>query len=90
MARMVRKQIYIEERQDRLLKEQAEQTGMTESELIRHAITGAFDPDAEEAEVEFRIARMDAVFDRVAKQIEDAGIVLGRVDRVDGRNSGRY
>jgi hypothetical protein len=38
MARMVRKQVYIEEEQDALLKERARELGVTESEVIRQAI----------------------------------------------------
>jgi hypothetical protein len=35
---MIRKQVYIEERQDRLLKQRARQLGVTEAELIRDSI----------------------------------------------------
>jgi hypothetical protein len=38
MARMVRKQIYIEPEQDKLLKRRAKQLGVTESDLIRRGI----------------------------------------------------
>lgn len=38
MTRMVRKQIYIEPRQEALLKRLVRETGATESDLIRHAI----------------------------------------------------
>jgi len=38
MQRMVRKQIYISAEQDRLLKHQARERGVTESELIREGI----------------------------------------------------
>ena len=38
MAKMVRKQVYIEERHDRLLKERARKYRVTEAELIRRAI----------------------------------------------------
>lgn len=38
MARMVRKQIYIEPEQDRLLKRRARELGVTESDLIRGGI----------------------------------------------------
>jgi Arc/MetJ-type ribon-helix-helix transcriptional regulator len=38
MAAMVRKQVYIEPRQDELLKQAAVETGMTESEIVRQAI----------------------------------------------------
>jgi hypothetical protein len=38
MSVMVRKQIYIEPRQEELLKQAAAETGMTEAEIIRRAI----------------------------------------------------
>jgi hypothetical protein len=38
MAAMIRKQVYIEPRQNDLLKRWAAETGMTESEIIRQAI----------------------------------------------------
>jgi len=38
MVRMVRKQIYIEPRQEALLKRLARETEMTEAELVRRAI----------------------------------------------------
>jgi len=40
MARMVRKQVYIEAEQDALLKERSRELGVTEAELIRRAIGG--------------------------------------------------
>jgi len=38
MTTMVRKQIYIEPRQDELLKQWAEETGRSEAEIFRHAL----------------------------------------------------
>jgi len=38
MARMVRKQVYIEERQERQLKRRARELGVSEAELIRQGI----------------------------------------------------
>lgn len=38
MARMIRKQVYIDARRERLLKRQARQLGVTEAELIRRGI----------------------------------------------------
>jgi len=38
MSRMVRKQIYIEPEQERLLKRRAKELGVTESDLIRRGI----------------------------------------------------
>jgi hypothetical protein len=41
MARMIRKQVYIEPAQDTMLKERAKRLGVTESELIRRGIDEA-------------------------------------------------
>jgi hypothetical protein len=38
---MIRKQVYIEERQDRLLKHRARQRGVTEAAIIREALDRA-------------------------------------------------
>jgi hypothetical protein len=38
MNKMVRKQVYLEQRQDELLKRLAEESGVTEAEIIRDAI----------------------------------------------------
>jgi hypothetical protein len=38
MAKMIRKQVYIEPRQEALLKQLVRETGVTEAELIRQAI----------------------------------------------------
>ena len=38
---MIRKQVYIEERHDRLLKHRARQCGVTEAEIIREALDRA-------------------------------------------------
>ena len=38
MSTMVRKQVYIEPRQDELLKEWAEETGKSEAEIVREAL----------------------------------------------------
>jgi hypothetical protein len=38
MAQMVRKQIYIEQRQERVLKQLSEAVGVSEAEIIRRAI----------------------------------------------------
>ena len=65
MARMIRKQVYIEPRQDRLLKERAKRYKVTEAELIRRSIdqalasgaVGVGDPAAWK-ELKRRIARL--------------------------------
>ena len=38
MAKMIRKQVYIEPEQDERLKEWAEETGKSEAEIIRQAL----------------------------------------------------
>ncbi|MPY87365.1 MAG: hypothetical protein GEU99_05540 [Luteitalea sp.] len=52
MSRMVRKQLYIEKRQDDMLKRRAKAQGVTEAELVREALDApvlpasrAFHPD---------------------------------------------
>ncbi len=67
MSRMIRKQVYIESRQDATLKQQARALGVTEAEVIRRAIDcqmtsvrlGARDPKAWEREKAF-IAKLMA------------------------------
>lgn len=49
MARMVRKQINIEERQVEILKTWMRRTGRSESDLIRQAIDDAYDPETADA-----------------------------------------
>jgi hypothetical protein len=49
MARMVRKQVYIEPRQDALLKQRARALGVTEAELTRRGIDAVTQGDTEQA-----------------------------------------
>lgn len=62
MARMVRKQVYIEKRQDDALKQRAAKLGVSEAALIRQGI----DQVCNEPEDEARRRRVDAW-----KRIED-------------------
>lgn len=65
MAGMIRKQVYIEPRQERLLKERAKKYRVTEADLIRQAIDrglertalGAPDPEAWKAVERFIVRR---------------------------------
>ena len=41
MAQMIRKQVYLEPRQDRVLKRQSRRRGVTEAEIIREALDRA-------------------------------------------------
>lgn len=45
MTRMVRKQLYIDARQERMLKDGAEALGTTEAELVRMAIDRLFESE---------------------------------------------
>jgi hypothetical protein len=66
MPRMIRKQIYIESRQEITLKQQARALGITEAEVIRRAIDrqmisvrlGTRDPKAWDREKAFIVKRM--------------------------------
>ncbi len=49
MAEMIRKQVYIEQRQERLLKERARKYRVTEAELIRRAIDRGLERSASRA-----------------------------------------
>jgi hypothetical protein len=68
MAQMIRKQLYIEPRQDAVLKRLAQKVGLSEAELIRQAIdrqmsavpSGIRDLDAWEREKAFIAERMAA------------------------------
>jgi hypothetical protein len=68
MAQMIRKQVYIEPRQDAVLKRLAQTLGLTEAEIIRRAIdrqtaavpTGVRDLAAWEREKSFIAERMAA------------------------------
>ncbi len=65
MAQMIRKQVYLEARQDRTLKRQARRRGVTEAEIIREALdrtarsgptvhsSGGYDADAARRAVMF-------------------------------------
>lgn len=86
VARMVRKQIYVEESHDRLLKERADLTGLTESELVRRAIVEVYDPDAARRTREASADRFDAAFDALAAEIAASGEPLGRIDRSEGKD----
>ena len=66
MPRMIRKQVYVESRQEMALKQRARALGITEAEIIRRAIDrqmtssriGARDPKAWEREKAFIAKRM--------------------------------
>lgn len=73
MGRMVRKQVYIADRQDQLLKATARETGLTESELIRRAIDEAYDAVAARERRLERWRETQRGMDELGKMIEDSG-----------------
>lgn len=48
MARMVRKQVYIDARQERLLKQRSKQLGVTEAQVIRQSLDASLTTPAVE------------------------------------------
>ncbi|MGD2158378.1 MAG: hypothetical protein PVG14_08360 [Anaerolineales bacterium] len=52
MTDMVRKQVYIEPRQDKLLKRWAEETGETEAEIFRQALDRWFTSEQQRREAQ--------------------------------------
>jgi len=52
MGVMVRKQVYIEPRQETQLKQRAAETGMSEAEIIRQAIDRWLDEEARQRQAE--------------------------------------
>ncbi|MHB1016437.1 MAG: hypothetical protein ACYC2X_00905 [Coriobacteriia bacterium] len=74
MARMVRKQIYIDARQELILKQLAAQTGHTESQLIRDAIELLNDSAAARARRVKAVEEMIAIADSMAGVAEARGI----------------
>lgn len=73
MTRMVRKQLYLESRQDELLKEAARSTGMTESELIRRAIDATYDPAAARSQREAAWERFHSAAEDIAELVRETG-----------------
>jgi hypothetical protein len=73
MGRMVRKQVYIDDRQDELLKREALRQHITESELIRRAIEQVYDEEAAHSERMQRHARFERTADEIARLLAEAG-----------------
>ena len=73
MARMVRKQVYLNPRQDELLKAASAQTGKTESELIREAIDEIYDAATARVEREAAWLRWRADSEDFARFIAERG-----------------
>jgi len=71
-TQMVRKQIYIQKRQDLLLKRLAQMRGVSEAEIIRQAIEREFTGDAAQPLPDSLIAFQE--FKKVALAQRDKGI----------------
>ena len=52
MTEMVRKQIYLDKRLDRLVKQRAERAGLSQAEVIRDALEKAFAPRGQNPQLE--------------------------------------
>ena len=75
MATMVRKQVYIEPRQDELLKQWAEETGKTEAEIFRHALDHWMTSEQQRRQAK---AAWEEVESFVEKRAEQGSIPGGR------------
>lgn len=73
MARMVRKQVYLDPRQDELLKAAAARTGKTESELIREAIDEIYDAEELRRKRQAKVERWRKDSEEFAAFIAESG-----------------
>lgn len=86
MSRMIRKQIYLEPQQDKLLKDRSRELGVSEAEVIRRCIELAGQeplqrvPDREAWEDEMEFIRQ-----RLAMDVPQTGRSWTREDLYDGR-----
>ena len=83
---MVRKQVYIEQRQERVLKRRARELGVTEAELIRHGIDqiGRFPSLFPNREESWRAARL-LIGDRMKMRVAQTGRSWRREDLYEQR-----
>lgn len=72
MARMIRKQIYIDEAQESQLKARAKAEGRTEAEIIREGIDLVLEKSAAQRRAEARTA-LFALMDDIAAEVEACG-----------------
>jgi hypothetical protein len=81
---MVRKQIYIEPRQDKALKKLARKTGMTEAEIIRTALEAHIDELARQQQRKAAWEKVDSFIDQlIAKGPVPGGRTWRREDLYD-------
>lgn len=86
MKRMVRKQVYIEPRQERLLKRRARALGMTEAELIRDGIDLLDSTRPPGASRERAMKELFAVIDeRIGMRVPQTGRGWAREDLYEER-----
>jgi hypothetical protein len=64
---MIRKQLYLEETQDRALKRRAKELGVTEAEVVRRALDDALKPASQTRENNKALDELFAEADTVAK-----------------------
>lgn len=94
MAQMIRKQLYIEPRQEAVLKRLTQKLGLSEAELIRQAIdrqmsavpAGVRDLDAWEREKVFIAERMAAGTIPGAREWDRETVYEERLARYGGQN----
>lgn len=79
MARMVRKQINIEERQDEILKREARMSGRSESELIRKAIDDVYAPEVAAERRRVAIEAWERSTEKVHQRMRELGPAAGPV-----------
>lgn len=65
---MIRKQLYLEETQDRALKRRAKELGVTEAEVVRRALDDALKPATQTRENDKALDELFAEADAVAKK----------------------
>jgi hypothetical protein len=81
---MVRKQIYIEPRQDKALKKLARRTGMTEAQIIRTALEAHIDELARQQQRKAAWEKVDSFIDQlIAKGPVPGGRTWRREDLYD-------
>jgi len=73
MTTMVRKQVYIEPRQDELLKQWAEEMGKTEAEIVRQALDRWIASEQQRREAETAWEQVLAFAEKRAKQVPVPG-----------------
>jgi hypothetical protein len=86
MARMIRKQIYIEPEQERRLKERARKLDVSEAELIRRGIEEILsEPSEDDERVTAWEKELEFIRDRAKLKVPQSGRTWTRVELYDER-----